>query len=603
MSRVARNYKTLDKINDKELIEQIDKEHQEELKKIDYVIENDKVKQNKNYAIYIIDDNKDIIQINRIIDKQIKDMYLTNMETFNNGLDKYKNLDNFEVIYKTDLDIFRKKDNLHKGNLDSIDALNYVVYQFNSFYDSMYLNGFNIRVKDLLDNDIKKEYVKQLASAYTSVQVSDITKLDVNEWLYTDLDKIKDFNFSLDKNVLKDIQENIKKFISDIEDSNKASEIINQLDKQIYDANLTRFTNEVDTYISADIEYYTKVHKLYQDIDKKLIDIVKRFKDKLDSLNNEIIISKTKTKLPSTIVRDIDIDQLFNNIYPNFKYKSIYDDRHKDYDIKAQLMLDLDRDKLDNIEDIRLLDFIKNGNLQLFPIQELLISGFISIRDEQGTDKPIPLLSNLKYINEDNKMRLPSNKKDLQMYEDYMLFFNKCKIQVKITNRETKEVIFELLKPMSILQNTPYTKEGKYGYYIGNSVINILKDELSELYDKPKLITHQTSKQYLKSSKPSTPPMINIKAFIQPKIASMINTYKTKKTYQSKINIEKLYDYQAFYNKNPRPTKKDREKTRELLNSYLDDLKKKDLIVSYKPLNKGKDIYGYQIEINKNAKL
>jgi hypothetical protein len=316
-----------------------------------------------------------------------------------------------------------------------------------------------------------------------------------------------------------------------------------------------------------------------------------------------VLVSKSKIKLPNRYSIDIDIMQLFNNIYPNYKFKSIDDNRHKDYDIKSKVMLDFNNDDVDNLEDLRLMNFIKNGNIQLFPIQEFLINGFISIRDEQGTDKPIPLLSNLKYINEDSKMRLPSNKKDLQLYEDYMLFFNKCKIQVKIINRKTNEVIFELLKPMSILQNTPYTKEGKYGYYIGNSVINILKDELDELYDAPKITSHLTTKQYLKSSKPSTPPMINVKAYLYPKIATMINTYKTKKTYQNKINIEKLYDYQAFYKKHPRPNADDRDKTRDYINSYLDDLKKKGLIISYKTINKGKNITTYQIEINKDASI
>lgn len=574
MSRVVSNYKMLDKEKDKKIIAQIDKEHQERLKNIDYAIDlnTNNVKQNNYYAFYIVDNvNKDVLSYDDALNKDLQTIYLNKMIGFNKGLNVYNDI----------------------NKIDDRDTIKNKIVQFNKFYDSEYLNGFNLRVKDLLNDDIKKEYLKQLAGAYTQVQVSDLIKLKDDDTSINEL---------ITKNNLESINSDIKGFINEVKkDINYNT---NEISDIIYKSNLERFTNDINNTINDNKSYYDKIHKLYQEIDKKIIDIINRFKDKLISIDNtDVLVSKNKIKLPNRYSIDIDIMQLFNNIYPNYKFKSIDDNRHKDYDIKSKVMLDFNSNDVDNLEDLRLMNFIKNGNIQLFPIQEFLINGFISIRDEQGTDKPIPLLSNLKYINEDNKMRLPKSKNDLQLYEDYMLFFNKCKIQVKIINRQTNEVIFELLKPMSILQNTPYTKEGKYGYYIGNSVINVLKDELDELYDAPKITSHLTTKQYLKSSKPSTPPMINVKAYLYPKISTMINTYKTKKTYQNKINIEKLYDYQAFYKKHPRPNADDRDKTRDYINSYLDDLKKKGLIISYKPINKGKNITTYQIEINKNASI
>ena len=97
--------------------------------------------------------------------------------------------------------------------------------------------------------------------------------------------------------------------------------------------------------------------------------------------------------------------------------------------------------------------------------------------------------------------------------------------------------------------------------------------------------------------------MINITNTIYPKIATMINTYKNSGTYQSKINIESLYNFQAVYQKHPKPNKEDKRATRDMLNKYLDNLIDKELIVSYEPITKGKEITTYKIEINKKAKI
>ena len=100
--------------------------------------------------------------------------------------------------------------------------------------------------------------------------------------------------------------------------------------------------------------------------------------------------------------------------------------------------------------------------------------------------------------------------------------------------------------------------------------------------------------------------MINLIQYIYPKIASMINTYKTKNKYQSKIDITCLYDFQAMYNKHPRATKEDKRDVRDMVNEYLEQLIQKQLITSYKPILKGKEINTYQIIINishTNAKI
>ena len=54
MSRIVHNFEIYDKDKDKEVIEKINKEHQEELKKVDYAIDlnTNKVKQNNHYLVF-----------------------------------------------------------------------------------------------------------------------------------------------------------------------------------------------------------------------------------------------------------------------------------------------------------------------------------------------------------------------------------------------------------------------------------------------------------------------------------------------------------------------------------------------------------------------
>jgi hypothetical protein len=141
------------------------------------------------------------------------------------------------------------------------------------------------------------------------------------------------------------------------------------------------------------------------------------------------------------------------------------------------------------------------------------------------------------------------------------------------------------------------------GYIIGNSIINILKNELDNLHTTPQQTTLKDSKGYLLSKLPKTPPTINLTQYIYPKIAQMINSYNKRGTYNGKINIIPLYNFQAFYNKHPKPTKDDNKKVREMLNKYLDELISKGLISSYSAINDKKEITLYKIEINKKAKL
>ena len=114
----------------------------------------------------------------------------------------------------------------------------------------------------------------------------------------------------------------------------------------------------LDEIIQKNIDYYKKVNKLYKTINDKILRIVNNFNKyidktadltKLEDIDSTAVIKRDNTKLPKTYTIDFDIMRLFNNIYPNYKFKSIDDNRHKDLDIKAKLLLDINSDTTDEI--------------------------------------------------------------------------------------------------------------------------------------------------------------------------------------------------------------------------------------------------------------
>lgn len=566
--------------DNKELIAKIKQEQEERLKDVNYAIDlnTGDVKQNSHTALIL--SNIYPTKTNQELHDKLYDYYLENIQDYKQDIQKYK-----------------------KKTYKSIKPLQKSIYEFNKLFDTSYFNGFNLRVKDLLSDPIKNTTIEQRARAYTYVQYNSINEYGIKDFIECNIQELidnKTHTMILNASDLTIVQKTLQKnYVND-------TELLEQMLYQcIYDIILDLMTQDIKQELIDNSNFYDMVHQLYQIINQDIKDIVDRFNTILKQLDtkNDVVVSKSYIKLPTNYSIDFDIMRLFNNIYPNYKFKSIDNDRHKDIDIKAQLMFDLDVNNPNNLEDMRLLNFIREGNIQLYPIQSALITNFIKLRDYNNTDKAIPLLSALKYTTENKSLKLPTRKKDLDLYEDFMLFFNKCKIQIKIFNRATGEVYFEILKPIPLLANTPAYKEGKYGYIIGNSVINILKNELDTLNDTPKQTTHLTDKHYLTPKNKSTPPMINLIQYIYPKIATMINTYKTKNKYQSKIDITCLYDFQAMYNKHPKANKEDKRDVRDMLNEYLDQLIVKGLITSYEPIQTGKEINTYKIIINKGAKI
>lgn len=583
------NFKILDTEKDKDKIDQLVKEKQAQLHSPIYSIDlnTNRVKQNDRVSFRVQlnkteNDNKEIIDL-------LKQDYLKEMNSFNKELDKF-----LDKTYA------------------SIDALNDDIYIFNSYYDIAYRNGFNLRVKDFLDEKTKQDYIDKYADAIASTQLIEIKDVcnDIEDFINEDIDNTK-IKKILSDDDLKTLQDEIKQEYQNFKNKDELEFVFYKI-MRFYISAIEM--SKIDLDIECNQEYYKKINLLYKTINEKILKIVDNFNNykeistDIELIDSKSVVKKDNIKLPKTYTIDFDIMRLFNNIYPNYKFKSIDDNRHKDLDIKAKLLLDIDSDTTDEItlfQNMRLVQFIKSGNIALFPIQSALINGFIDIRDNQDTiDKVIPFQSTLKYITEDKKMRFPKSKKDIQLYEDFMLFFDRCKIQVKIVDRATNNVVFEVMQPIPLLSNTQaYSNSSGMGYIIGNSILNILKNELDNLHTTPHQTTLKESKGYLVSKLPKTPPTINLTQYIYSKIAQMINSYGKRGTYNGKVNIQPLYDFQALYNKHPKPTKDDKDKVREMLNKYLDELINKGLISKYNAIKDKKEIIQYKIEINKDAKI
>lgn len=501
----------------------------------------------------------------------------------------------------------------------SADELKQKAVDFNIKFIDTYISGIKNYAVDLIDT--KEIYASHLATALADLQAMEISKIGIIGFnlldLKNDINTIKQY---MGINRLLEVQDTFRKLYPNpsTEDATDSGDL-NIIKSVLYQHQLLDSLEQVQKIIDDNKAYYDKLHQKHNKINKLIAEIGKKFKARDDELNSistqlevidnkDIVVKKDNIKIPTTYTYDFDIMRLFNNIYPNFKFKSIDEDRHKDLDIKAKLMLDIESDTTDaNIlfQNMRLIEFIKSGNIALYPIQSALINGFIDVRDNQDTiDKVIPFQSTLKYITEDKKLRFPKSKKDIQLYEDFMLFFDRCKIQVKIIDRATNSTIFEVMQPIPLLSNTQaYSNNSGMGYIIGNSIINILKNELDNIHITPHQTTLKDSKGYLLSKLPKTPPTINLTQYMYGKVAQMINSYNKRGTYNGKVNIQPLYDFQAFYNKHSKPTKDDNKKVREMLNKYLDELISKGLISSYSAINDKKEITQYKIEINKKAKL
>lgn len=290
---IISNYQNLDKVKDKTKIDKLIKEHQKVLHNPYYSIDlnTNKVKQNERVS-FIVKANKPFYTDLNNLEKKLQ---------YNDEI--------LECVYKNYIDLmnsFNKKidDFLYK-DYSNTQELDNDIYNFNNYFDTNYYNGFNLKVKNFLDEDIKKNYVNKYADAIANTQYVEI-KNDIDSFIdfaKVDLEKsnIKSF---IDEVHLKDLQNKIIKFLNEDNKGDLDNYVFDLIKKYVYLDEI----KTIDADLKTNQKYYTDVKSLYKTIDDKIIKIVDNFNNYYKKLNNDTPTNYdiVKFKTNNDIVSKID---------------------------------------------------------------------------------------------------------------------------------------------------------------------------------------------------------------------------------------------------------------------------------------------------------
>lgn len=290
---IISNYQNLDKVKDKTKIDKLIKEHQKVLHNPYYSIDlnTNKVKQNERVS-FIVKANKPFYTDLNNLDKKLQ---------YNDEI--------LECVYKNYIDLmnsFNKKidDFLYK-DYSNTQELDNDIYNFNNYFDTNYYNGFNLKVKNFLDEDIKKNYVNKYADAIANTQYVEI-KNDIDSFIdfaKVDLEK-SDIKSFIDEVHLKDLQNKIIKFLNEDNKGDLDNYVFDLIKKYVYLDEI----KTIDADLKTNKKYYTDVKSLYKTIDDKIIKIVDNFNNYYKKLNNDTPTNYdiVKFKTNNDIVSKID---------------------------------------------------------------------------------------------------------------------------------------------------------------------------------------------------------------------------------------------------------------------------------------------------------
>lgn len=301
-SIMVSNYAMLDTNNpkDKAKLEQKIKEKQRDLQSPFYSIDlnTNNVKQNNRVSF--------IAYANKPKDFKPKD---DNLEVYDLVYQDYiRQMQQFSKV----LDEFIGK------QYDNVKDLDKDIYRFNTFYDTTYYYGFNMRVRNLLDDDFKKDYLNKYADAIASTQFIEIRDVcnNIIEFVNENIDKTEIKRIISDAD-LKDLQQKIKDKYSASDTSDDIAEFVDDFNKDdielyVYDLIKTYVYQDalksIDAEIDKNKDFYKKVKALYKTINSKILKIVDNFNEygkKLkDNTPNNYDIVKFKTN--NDIVSKID---------------------------------------------------------------------------------------------------------------------------------------------------------------------------------------------------------------------------------------------------------------------------------------------------------
>lgn len=269
---IISNYQNLDKVKDKTKIDKLIKEHQKVLHNPYYSIDlnTNKVKQNERVS-FIVKANKPFYTDLNNLDKKLQ---------YNDEI--------LECVYKNYVDLmnsFNKKiDDFLDKVYSTTQELDNDIYNFNNYFNTNYYNGFNLKVKNFLDEDIKKNYVNKYADAIANTQYVEI-KNDIDSFIdfaKVDLEK-SDIKSFIDEVHLKDLQNKIIKFLNEDNKGDLDNYVFDLIKKYVYLDEI----KTIDADLKTNKKYYTDVKSLYKTIDDKIIKIVDNFNNYYKKLNND----------------------------------------------------------------------------------------------------------------------------------------------------------------------------------------------------------------------------------------------------------------------------------------------------------------------------
>ena len=567
------NYKELDTEKDKAKIEQMIKQKQRDLHNPYYSIDlnTNKVKQNERVSFIVQankpkdykpkDDNKEILEI-------VHQDYLRQMKHFDIELDKFLDKE-----------------------YNSIKDLQDDIYMFNELFDVNYRNGFNIRVRNYLDDDVKKDFLNKYADAIASTQYVEIKDVCSNLIEFVDVDlNNTDIKKIIDDKYLLDLQEQIKDSYSDISDKDVSDDVkefvddFNRDDLEFFIYNLLKsyvYADELEK-INAEIKdnkkYYKEVNTLYKTINNKILKIVSNFSKYLSKLEKQNKTKAVKNIVPTNHTFNLVAPKIFNNTYPLNKYTSIDKDSNLDYDVRLNIVAD----EINDLRDIIFQEDITNKQLSLLPIDLALFIGFTDLSAINGNNIPINMQDTLRYITESKQLKLKDNKKLLQLYEDRLRTFDKFKVKAIITNKETNKQI-RFLDPISILENARVldTSSNQISYIIGRSAILVILNYLADEMQQDYKTTFSTANSYINDSQNNTIAILNMKYYLIIKILQMGNSKGRLNKYNPKINLNQLYEQTALLKGVDELSKTEKARLRQSINKYLEHLKNKGLLLEY----------------------
>ena len=570
------NFKILDADKDKDKIDKLIKEKQDALHNPYYSIDlnTNKVKQN-NRVSFIVKANKPFYT-DETLKKQVK---------YNNEILNYVYQDYLRLMrnYNTELDNFIDKE------YKTIQELKDDIYKFNEFYDTSYYNGFNLKIKNFLDDDVKKDYLNKYADAIASTQLIEIKNVvdNIIEFANVDLENTE-IKRIIDIAYLKDLQEQIKDEYTDKSDKKDSiTEFVDDFNKddiEFFAYNLIRFyvyTDELSN-IELDIEtnkkYFKEVKSLYKSINDKIIKVVSNFSKYLSKLEKQNKTKAIKNITPTSHTFNLVAPKIFNTTYKLGRYTNIDKDSNLDYDVKLNIVAD----EISDLRDIIFQEDITNKQLSLLPIDLALFIGFTDLSAINGNNIPINMQDTLRYITESKNLKLKDNKKLLQLYEDRLRTFDKFKVKAVITNKETNKQI-KFLDPISILENARVldTSNNQISYIIGRSAILVILNYLADEMQQDYKTTFSTANSYINDSQSNTIYTLNMKYSIIIKILQMGNSKSRLNKYNPKINLNQLYEQTALLKGVDELSKTEKARLRQSINKYLEHLKSKGLLLEY----------------------